>query len=75
MSEAKDKRHEALEWVGKAYQHHMRGEVDEAINLYNRSLEVCPTPEALTYRGWAKSATKDFEAAILDCHAAIDLDP
>jgi tetratricopeptide (TPR) repeat protein len=75
MSDAKEKRQEALEWVGKAYQLHMRGEVEQAIELYNKSLEVVPTPEALTFRGWAHSSRKDFDQAIADCHAAIDLDP
>jgi len=64
-----------MELVGKAYQAHMKGRLEEAIELYTRSLEVCPTAEAHTYRGWAKSAQKDYEAAIADCHRAIDLDP
>jgi tetratricopeptide (TPR) repeat protein len=75
MTEDQEKRQEALEWVGKAYQFHMRGEVDKAIEYYNRSLEVLPTPEALTFRGWAHSFHKDYQQAIEDCHAAIDLDP
>jgi len=72
---ATEKRQEAMELVGKAYQHHMKGEVDKAIELYNRSLETFPTPEAFTFRGWAKSNRLDFESAIADCHRAIDLDP
>jgi len=70
-----DKKQEAMELVSKAYQHHMRGEVDRAIELYTKSLEVHRTPEAYTYRGWAQSFKKDFQAAIADCHRAIDLDP
>ena len=72
---ANEKRQEAMELVGKAYQHHMKGEVDKAIELYDRSLEMFPTPEAFTFRGWAKSTRMDFEGAIADCHRAIDLDP
>ena len=75
MTEDRDKRQEAMEWVGKAYQFHMRGEVDKAIEFYNRSLTVLPTAEALTFRGWAHSFNKDYDQAIADCHAAIDLDP
>lgn len=70
-----EKRQEAMELVGKAYQHHMKGEIDKAIELYGRSLEILPTAEAYTFRGWAKSYQKDFEAAIADCHRAIDVDP
>jgi tetratricopeptide (TPR) repeat protein len=68
-------RRQAMELVGKAYQHQMRGEVQAAIELYTESLGVLPTPEAHTYRGWAKSGLGDLEGAIQDCHRAIDLDP
>ena len=70
-----EKRQEAMELVGKAYQLHMKGDIDKAVGLYSQSIELCPTPEALTFRGWAKSFHQDFEGAIADCHAAIDLDP
>jgi len=71
----RDKRQEAMEWVGKAYQLHMKGEVEKAIALYTKSLEIFPTAEAYTFRGWARSFEKDYAAAIEDCHRAIDLDP
>jgi tetratricopeptide (TPR) repeat protein len=70
-----EKRQEAMELVGKAYQHHMKGEIDKALELYDRSIELCPTAEAYTFRGWARSYQHDFEAAIADCHRAIDVDP
>lgn len=70
-----EKRQESMELVGKAYQHHMKGEIDKAIELYNQSIEKFPTPEAYTFRGWARSTQGDFEEAIADCHRAIDLDP
>jgi len=70
-----DKRQEAMEWVGKAYQLHMKGEVDKAIALYTKSIEIHPTAEAYTFRGWARSFEKDYASAIEDCHRAIDLDP
>ena len=71
----RDKRQEAMEWVGKAYQLHMKGDVEKAIGLYTKSLEIFPTAEAYTFRGWARSFEKDYAAAIEDCHRAIDLDP
>ena len=73
--EGQDKRQEAMEWVSKAYQLHMKGEIEKAIALYTKSLEILPTAEAYTFRGWARSFEKDYAAAIEDCHRAIDLDP
>lgn len=73
--EGQDKRQEAMEWVGKAHQLHMKGEIEKAIALYTRSLEIHPTAEAYTFRGWARSSEKDYAAAIEDCHRAIDVDP
>ncbi|GLH73769.1 hypothetical protein GETHLI_22710 [Geothrix limicola] len=73
--ENKDKRQEAMEWVSKAYQLHMKGEVEKAIGLYTKSIEIYPTAEAYTFRGWARSFEKDYASAIEDCHRAIDLDP
>lgn len=75
LMSANEKKQEAMELVGKAYQHHMRGEIDRAIELYSKSLEIYPTPEAYTFRGWAQSFKSDYDEAIADCHRAIDLDP
>ncbi len=61
--------------VGKAYQVHMQGRLREAITLYTESIGILPTPEAYTYRGWAKSGLQDYGGAIEDCQQAIDLDP
>jgi hypothetical protein len=36
----------------EAYDHQMEGELDRAIELYRRSIEVYPTPEAHTFLGW-----------------------
>ena len=73
--ESKDKRQVAMEWVSKAYQVHLKGEVERAIALYTKSIEILPTAEAYTFRGWARSCEKDYAAAIEDCHQALDLDP
>jgi len=73
--ESQSKRQEAMEWVGKAYQLHMKNEVEKAIALYTKSIDICPTAEAYTFRGWARSFEKDYASAIEDCHRAIDLDP
>jgi tetratricopeptide (TPR) repeat protein len=71
----RDKRQEAMEWVGKAYQLHMKGDIEKAIALYTKSIEIFPTAEAYTFRGWAHSFEQDYATAIEDCHRAIDLDP
>ena len=73
--ERQDKRQEAMEWVSKAYQLHMHAEVEKAISYYTKSIEIYPTAEAYTFRGWARSFEKDYASAIEDCHRAIDLDP
>jgi tetratricopeptide (TPR) repeat protein len=70
-------RQEAMELVGKAYQHHMKGELGKAIKLYDQSIAAFPTAEAYTFRGWARSCepVPALQEAIADCQRAIDLDP
>ena len=51
------------------------GEVDEAIALFTRSLEVEPTAEAYTFRGWAYSFQGRLDDAITECRKAIATDP
>ena len=53
----------------------MRGNVDEAIALYQRSLACMPTAETHTVLGSALSCRGDYEGAILACHRAIEIDP
>jgi tetratricopeptide (TPR) repeat protein len=58
-----------------AYQAHLSGLLDEAINLYMASLALARTPQALTFLAWALSAKNEFERAIELCKQAIELDP
>jgi Tfp pilus assembly protein PilF len=58
-----------------AYAAQIRGDLDEATELYRKSLECVPTAEAHTFLGWALSFTGDYEAAIQECHRAIEVDP
>ncbi|HZI65420.1 MAG TPA: tetratricopeptide repeat protein [Thermoanaerobaculia bacterium] len=53
----------------------MIGEVEEAIRLFTRSLELSPTAEAYTFRGWALSFTGRLDEAIEECRKAIATDP
>ena len=59
----------------KAYERQMKGEFDEAIKLYTGSIELYPTAEAYTFRGWTYSFMGMLDEAIEDCHHAITVDP
>ena len=66
---------EATRWWQMAYSAQERGELDEAIRLYTHSIEIYPTAEAYTFRGWARSYQGRLDEAIEDCHRAIEVDP
>jgi tetratricopeptide (TPR) repeat protein len=53
----------------------MRGELDEAIRLYQESLAVHPTAEAHTFLGWTYGFQGRLDEAITECHKAIAVDP
>ena len=53
----------------------LSGDLDEAIRLFTRSLELSPTAEAYTFRGWAYSFTGRYDDAIEECRKAIATDP
>jgi Tfp pilus assembly protein PilF len=68
------KRKALLLWE-EGQRHHLRGSIPTAIRLYTRSIELFPTAEAHTFRGWAYSFQGRLEEAIAECKAAIDVDP
>ena len=71
-----DKRiNEAMELFQRAYEHQMRGELDEAVALYTQSIEIYPTAEGYTFRGWTYSFQGRTEDAIAECLKAIEVDP
>ena len=75
-SDPGDARHtEAMELFRLAYEHQMRGELEEAIKLYKQSLEICPTAESHTFLGWTYSFQGRWEDAIQECLLAIEVDP
>jgi tetratricopeptide (TPR) repeat protein len=56
----------------EAYSHQMKGELDRAIALYQRSIEVHPTAEGHTFLGW----TMSFQGRLTqECLRAIEIDP
>ncbi len=66
---------QAWDFFQKAYSLQMKGELDEAIGLYEKSLDLHPTAEAYTFLGWTHSFKKDYEEGIAFCKKAIELDP
>jgi Tfp pilus assembly protein PilF len=65
----------ALELWTDGYQHHMSDDLARAVELYTRSIEMFPTAEAHTFRGWAYHAMGRLDDAIAECRRAIDADP
>ena len=53
----------------------LEGQLEPAVALFTESLELCPTAEAYTFRGWAYSFRGDLDEAIEECRKAIATDP
>jgi len=66
---------EATRYFQEAYETQMKGQVEEAIALYKKSIELYPTAEAHTFLGWAYSFQGDYQEAIRECKIAIQVDP
>ena len=49
--------------------------LDEAVELYKKSIEAYPTAEAYTFLGWTYSWMGRIDDAIAECHKAIEVDP
>lgn len=65
----------ALDYFQQAYEHQMKGELEEAVELYQKSIEAYPTAEAHTFLGWTYSFLGRLEEAIAECRRAIEVDP
>jgi Tfp pilus assembly protein PilF len=65
----------AIELFQQAYQCQMRKELEEAVELYKKSIEAYPTAEAYTFLGWTYSWMGRIDDAIAECHKAIAVDP
>jgi len=70
-----ENRRAALELWERAQRYHLGGDLERAIDLYDRSIEIHPTAEAYTFRGWAYSFQGRIEEAIAECKQAIEVDP
>ena len=73
--EQADHKREALRYFREAYEAQMRGDLDEAADLYKQSLDAYPTAEAHTFLGWTYSFMGLTDQAIEQCHLAIEVDP
>jgi len=69
------RRMEAMALFRQAYEMQMRGELDEAVALYTKSIETYATAEGYTFRGWVYSFQGKIEEAIAECMKAIEVDP
>jgi tetratricopeptide (TPR) repeat protein len=65
----------AEEFFREAYNHQVSGRLDEAIELYRKSISIHPTAEAHTFLGWTYSFKGEYEEAIDECKRAIEIDP
>ena len=65
----------ATELWQEAYRHQMDGELDRAVERYQRSIEAYPTAEAHTFMGWALSVQGRLDEATDECRRAIEIDP
>jgi tetratricopeptide (TPR) repeat protein len=72
---SESRRAEALALFQRAYEQQMQGELEEAIELYKKSLEVFPTAESHTFLGWTYSHQGRWDEAIEECLRAIEVDP
>ncbi|HEY6329914.1 MAG TPA: tetratricopeptide repeat protein [Blastocatellia bacterium] len=69
------RKQEALDLFRSAYSAQMDNRLDEAVELYTKSIEAYPTAEAHTFRGWAYNFMGLTDDAIAECKMAIGVDP
>lgn len=65
----------SVRYFREAYKAQESGNMQMAIELYQKSIDAFETPEALTFMGWALSFLKRYEEAIELCKRAIKIDP
>ena len=65
----------AIRFLQEAYERQMNKELDEAVELYMKSIAAYPTAEAHTFLGWTYSWMGRVDDAIAECRNAIEVDP
>ena len=73
--ESREKSQMAEQLYNTGYLLTLLGRYEEAILLFERSLEIQPTAEAYTYMGWTYSHMGDNKRAIEEAEKAIRIDP
>lgn len=73
--ELEDKARRAVQLYNTGYLMTLLGQYEEAIRLFDSSLEILPTAEAYTYKGWTFSHMGDYQRAIAQAEMAIRIDP
>jgi tetratricopeptide (TPR) repeat protein len=53
----------------------VKGELEEAAEVYRKPIDTYPTAGACTFLGWMYGLMGDYDAAIAECHCAIATDP
>ncbi len=66
---------QALTYFNKGYELQMQGQLEAAVAAYTKSIDLSPTAEAYTFRGWTYSFMGRLDEAIAECHKAIAADP
>jgi Tfp pilus assembly protein PilF len=65
----------ALELWREGFAAQTNGDLERALELYTKSIELRPTAEAYTFRGWVYNFMGRADDAIAECHKAIEVDP
>src|SRR5437867_12586126 len=71
---SEEEKKEAWDYFQKGYEHQMKGELEEAVNLYKRSIASHPTAGAYTFLGWTDSLKCRRDEASDEGHRAIQVD-
>ena len=75
QKESGEKSQRAEELYNTGYMMGLLGRYQEAIQLFERSLEIQPTAEAYTYMGWTYGHIRNYTRAIQEAEKAIRIDP
>jgi len=65
----------AMDWYNKGYSFQSSGNYKEAIDAYDRAIDLVQSSKFYAYRGSAYYKLGDFQQAIWDCSKAIQLNP
>jgi tetratricopeptide (TPR) repeat protein len=75
LSLAQEKKISAEELYNTGYLLTLLGQYEAALLLYDRSIEIQPTAEAYTFKGWTLSHMGEHKRAVEEAEKAIRLDP